>query len=127
MNLVKIPSSIFIVPFYVGLSTPEVVFEGSSSNRSTAVVQLDSKSSGRVLLQDYIQMEEVDFVQEIIDWLLLLGNYEKGSGRIVFKDKTEVQEKENDENPITNENDNVSTSKPLDGLKMIIFRMRRCV
>lgn len=104
-----------------------MVFEGSSSNRSTAVVQLDSKSSGRVLLQDYIQMEEVDFVQEIIDWLLLLGNYEKGSGRIVFKDKTEVQEKENDENPITNENDNVSTSKPLDGLKMIIFRMRRGV
>ena len=119
-NLPDIPSymEVFEDNIYIGLSTPKVVFEGSSSNRSTAVVQLDSKSSGRVLFQEYIQMEEADFVQEIIDWLLSLGNYEKGSGSIVFKDKSEVQEKENTDDPINNENGNVSTSKPLDGLKM---------
>lgn len=40
---------------YTGLITPEAVFTSSSSNRSTAVVQLDSDKSGRVLMQEYIQ------------------------------------------------------------------------
>lgn len=103
---------------YVGLSTPPAVFEGSSSNRSTAVVQLDSKSSGRVLLQQYIQMEEADFVQKIIDELLLLGGYNNDSACIVFEDKSHVQEKEDQDEPIVDENDNVSTSKPGDGLNL---------
>ena len=40
---------------FIGLWTPEAVYSSSSSNRSTAVVQLDSDKSGRVLIQEYIQ------------------------------------------------------------------------
>ncbi len=114
---------VFENDIYKGLITPPAVFESSSSNRSTAVVQLDSKSSGRVLFQKYIQMEEADFVQEIIEQLLLLGHFPEGSARIVFRADEDENDKENhnisdDEYDITNENGNISTSKPGDGLNL---------
>lgn len=114
-NLPDVPSYLKVLEkdIYVGLSTPPAVFENSSSNRSTAVVQLDSKSSGRVLLQQYIQMEEADFVQNIIDRLLFLGNFKTGSARISFETK-----ENNDDEPMKNENNNISTSKPGDGLNL---------
>lgn len=40
---------------YAGLISPEAIFSASSSNRSTAIIQLDSEKSGRVLMQEFIQ------------------------------------------------------------------------
>ena len=40
---------------FIGMWTPEATYSNSSSNRSTAVVQLDSDKSGRVLVQEFIQ------------------------------------------------------------------------
>lgn len=104
---------------FMGLSTPPTVFDGSSSNRSTAVVQLDSDKSGRVLFQQFLQMKLYDVVQIIINWLLELGNYEKDSVWINFNPTLDE-----DGNPLTkeetilDENGNVSTSKPGDGLNL---------
>ena len=120
-NLPKIQSYIEKLEkhIFMGLSTPPTVFDGSSSNRSTAVVQLDSGKSGRVLFQQFLQMKLYDIVQIIINWLLELGNYEKDSVWINFNPTLDE-----DGNPLTkeetilDENGNVSTSKPGDGLDL---------
>lgn len=120
-NLPKIQSYIEKLEkhIFMGLSTPPTVFDGSSSNRSTAVVQLDSDKSGRVLFQQFLQMKLYDIVQIIINWLLELGNYEKDSVWINFNPTLDE-----DGNPLTkeetilDENGNVSTSKPGDGLNL---------
>ena len=120
-NLPKIQSYIEKLEkhIFMGLSTPPTVFDGSSSNRSTAVVQLDSDKSGRVLFQQFLQMKLYDIVQIIINWLLELGNYEKDSVWINFNPTLDE-----DGNPLTkeetilDENGNVSTSKPGDGLDL---------
>lgn len=120
-NLPKIQSYIEKLEkhIFMGLSTPPTVFDGSSSNRSTAVVQLDSDKSGRVLFQQFLQMKLYDVVQIIINWLLELGNYEKDSVWINFNPT--LDEDGNlltKEETILDENGNVSTSKPGDGLNL---------
>jgi len=97
---------------FMGLSTPPSVFDGSSSNRSTAVVQLDSDKSGRVLFQQYLQHKLFGVAQIIINWLLELGGYEKDSVWINFNPQTD------DDGNILTENKTISTSKPGDGLNL---------
>ena len=104
---------------FIGLSTPPSVFDGSSSNRSTAVVQLDSDKSGRVLFQQYLQNKLYVTAQVIINWLLELGNYEKDCVWINFNPITDEDGKiitKNEE--IKTENGTTSTSKPGDGLTL---------
>ena len=98
---------------YKGLSTPPAVFDGSSSNRSTAVVQLDSDKSGRVLVQEFIQYKLDQWVQVLINILLDMRNYEKDCVNINFNPKTDLEAED-----ILDENGNVSTSKPNDGLNL---------
>lgn len=50
---------------FVGLFTPEVAYNSSSSNRSTGVVQMESKSSGYVLT--------IKFMQEFLSWEISRG------------------------------------------------------
>lgn len=70
---------------YAGLVSPEAIFSSSSSNRSTAVVQLDSDKSGRVLMQEYLQECLSRWVEmELFDVQLELGGYEKGTVWIDF-------------------------------------------
>lgn len=70
---------------YAGLISPEALFSSSSSNRSTAVVQLDSDKSGRVLLQEYLQECLSRWVEkEIFDVQLELGGYKTGTVWIDF-------------------------------------------
>ena len=113
-NLPKIQNYIeeYKNQIFIGLSTPPSVFDGSSSNRSTAVVQLDSEKSGRVLFQQYLQNKLFDFAQVIINWLLELGNFEKDCVWINFNPTTD------DDGDILTENGTVSTSKPGDGLNL---------
>lgn len=120
-NLPKIQSYIDTLKeqIFIGLSTPPSVFDGSSSNRSTAVVQLDSDKSGRVLFQQYLQNKLYDVAQVIINWLLELGGYEKDSVWINFNPTTDDDGNiltKNDE--IKTENGTISTSKPDDGLNL---------
>lgn len=104
---------------FIGLSTPPSVFDGSSSNRSTAVVQLDSDKSGRVLFQQYLQNKLYVVAQIIINWLLELGNYEKDCVWINFNPLTDEDGKIITENKeIKTENGTTSTSKPGDGLNL---------
>ena len=119
-NLPKIQSYIEKLEkhIFMGLSTPPTVFDGSSSNRSTAVVQLDSDKSGRVLFQQFLQMKLYDIVQIIINWLLELGNYEKDSVWINFNPTYDEDGNRLTEDTILDENGNVSTSKPGDGLNL---------
>lgn len=100
---------------FIGLSTPPSVFDGSSSNRSTAVVQLDSGKSGRVLFQQFIQYKAAMWTQELFNLLLNLGGYKKDSVSINFNPEVETEEAVDD---IKTENGTTSTSKPGDGLNM---------
>ena len=113
-NLPKIQNYIneYKNQIFIGLSTPPSVFDGSSSNRSTAVVQLDSEKSGRVLFQQYLQNKLFDVAQIIINWLLELGNYPQDCVWINFNPTTD------DDGDITTENGTTSTSKPGDGLNL---------
>lgn len=121
-NLPKIQSYMEKIEkeIFMGLSTPPTVFDGSSSNRSTAVVQLDSDKSGRVLFQQFLQNKLFDVSQIIINWLLELGNYEKDSVWINFNpmydDDGNSMTKNKEE--IKTENNTISTSKSGDGLNI---------
>lgn len=122
-NLPKIQSYIeeYIKLIFIGLSTPQSTFDGSSSNRSTAVVQLDSEKSGRVLFQQYLQNKLFDVAQIIINWLLELGNFPKDCVWINFNPSTDDDGNsytENNNETILDENGNVSTSKSSDGLNL---------
>ena len=99
---------------FVGLVSPKAIFDGSSSNRSTAVVQLDSDKSGRVLFQQFIQHKLEQWVQQVIDVLLEMRNKPAGSAWVNFNPEPE----EGEGDGILDENGNVSTSKPGDGLDM---------
>lgn len=98
---------------FMGLVSPKAIFEGSSSNRSTAVVQLDSDKSGRVLFQQFIQYKLDQWAEKVIDILLEMRGYPKGCIKVNFNPETEEEEEE-----ILNENGNVSTSKSGDGLNL---------
>lgn len=113
-NLPKIQSYIeeYKKQIFIGLSTPPSVFDGSSSNRSTAVVQLDSEKSGRVLFQQFMQNKLFDISQIIINWLLELGNYQKDCVWINFNPTTD------DDGKVYTENGTISTAKPTDGMNL---------
>ena len=113
-NLPKIQNYIekYEKHIFMGLSTPPTVFDGSSSNRSTAVVQLDSDKSGRVLFQQYLQNKLFDVAQIIINWILELGHFEPDCVWINFNPLTD------DDGNILTENGTVSTSKSGDGLNL---------
>lgn len=98
---------------FIGLVSPKAIFDGSSSNRSTAVVQLDSDKSGRVLFQQFIQYKLTQWIQQVIDILLELKGKPAGSAWVNFNPPVEV-----DGDDIYDENGNVSTSKPGDGLNL---------
>lgn len=98
---------------FVGLVSPKAIFDGSSSNRSTAVVQLDSDKSGRVLFQQFIQYKLAQWVQQVIDIILEMKGKPAGSAWVNFNPPVEV-----DGDDIYDENGNISTSKPGDGLDL---------
>lgn len=98
---------------FVGLVSPKAIFDGSSSNRSTAVVQLDSDKSGRVLFQQFIQYKLAQWIQQVIDILLEMRGKPAGSAWVNFNPPVEVED-----DTILDENGNVSTSKPSDGLNL---------
>lgn len=105
----------------IGLSTPPSVFDGSSSNRSTAVVQLDSEKSGRVLFQQFIQYKLAQWIQVIINMLLEMRGYPADCVWVNFNPKVETDDNDdgNEEtNDIKTENGTTSTSKPGDGLDL---------
>ena len=103
---------------FMGLSTPPTVFDGSSSNRSTAVVQLDSDKSGRVLLQQFLQNKLFIIAQIIINWLLELGGYQKDCVWINFNPTTDEDGDNKTKDDIKTENGTTSTSKSGDGLDL---------
>lgn len=119
-NLPKIQSYIekYEKHIFMGLSTPPSVFDGSSSNRSTAVVQLDSNKSGRVLFQQYLQNKLYDFAQIIINWLLVLGNFPEDCVWINFNPLNDEDGNMLTQDDIKTENGTVSTSKPNDGVNL---------
>jgi hypothetical protein len=106
---------------FVGLFTPEAIYSSSSSNRSTAVVQLDSDKSGRVLVQEYIQEKLSRYMEKLFKLML---EYKGINGKVWINFNPEVNEgtyledtdNNLDDDSITNENDNISTSKPTDGM-----------
>lgn len=112
---------------FVGLFTPEAVYSSSSSNRSTAVVQLDSDKSGRVLVQEYIQEKLSRYMEKLFNLMLELKGI---NGKVwinfnpVVNDGTYLEDV-NENNPdgdIQNENGNVSTAKPTDGMNLTNIR-----
>ncbi len=120
---------------FVGLFTPEAVYSASSSNRSTAVVQLDSDKSGRVLVQEYIQEKLSRYMEQLFNIMLDLKGI---SGKVwinfnpVNIEGSYLEEGSNGDGDgddvILNENGNVSTSKPSDGLNLQnISNMKRGV
>lgn len=106
---------------FVGLVSPKAIFDGSSSNRSTAVVQLDSDKSGRVLFQQFIQYKLVQWAQQVINILLEMKGKPADSAWVNFNPEPEFDSDEgtiDDNSTIKDENGNVSTSKPGDGLNL---------
>ena len=114
---------------YAGLVSPEAIFSSSSSNRSTAVVQLDSDKSGRVLMQEFIQEKISRWVeQEIFDTQRELAGKETGTVWIDFNVKPEENEGAYNEeeaqigtNNMKSDDDNVNVN-PTDGLNMYNIR-----
>lgn len=98
---------------FVGLVSPKAIFDGSSSNRSTAVVQLDSDKSGRVLFQQFIQYKLTQWIQQVINIILEMRGKPADSAWVNFNPPIV-----DDEEEILDENGNVSTSKPGDGLNL---------
>lgn len=50
---------------YIALNTPEAVFSSESSNRATADIQLDSKTTGRVLFLEYNRDWVAKYVKQL--------------------------------------------------------------
>lgn len=108
---------------FIGLWTPEAVYTNSSSNRSTAVVQLDSDKSGRVLIQEYIQEYLARYAQlHILNPQLKLFNKKEDSVWIEFNpiDNSGLYNEEGEvqgEQKESNENNNINVN-PSDGLNL---------
>ena len=110
---------------FVGLFSPEAIYSSSSSNRSTAVVQLDSDKSGRVLVQEYIQEKLSRYMEKLFNIMLELKGID---GKVwinfnpVVNEGSYLEDGSDDgddgDNTITTENGTVSTSKPNDGLNI---------
>ena len=105
--------NVLVNQVYVGLITPEAVFSSSSSNRSTAVVQLDSNKSGRVLMQEFLQNKLNRWTKkEVFNTQLEIGGYSKDTVWLDFNPIQEVEDGLDDEDM---NNLNVS---PGDGLNI---------
>ena len=52
---------------YIALNTPEAVFSSESSNRATADIQLDSKTTGRVLFLEYNRDWVAKYIKVLFD------------------------------------------------------------
>lgn len=96
---------------FVGLWTPEATYSASSSNRSTAVVQLDSDKSGRVLVQEFIQEYLSRTVElEIFDKQLELAGKPTGTVWIDFtvpvEENTGAYNENGETDDTTNSNSN---------------------
>lgn len=106
---------------FIGLWTPEAVYTSSSSNRSTAVVQLDSDKSGRVLVQEFVQEYLARYVQlNIINPQLKLFNKKEDSVWIEFNpiDNSGLYNEEGEETgEEQNTEDNINVN-PSDGLNL---------
>ena len=77
---------------YIALNTPEAVFSSESSNRATADIQLDSKTTGRVLFLEYNRDWVKKYVKMLFDKELELQGI-KGDVWIEFEaDDYEQQE-----------------------------------
>lgn len=77
---------------YIALNTPEAVFSSESSNRATADIQLDSKTTGRVLFLEYNRDWVKKYVKMLFDKELELQGI-KGDVWIEFEaDDYEEQE-----------------------------------
>lgn len=77
---------------YIALNTPEAVFSSESSNRATADIQLDSKTTGRVLFLEYNRDWVKKYVKMLFDKELELQGI-KGEVWIEFEaDDYEEQE-----------------------------------
>lgn len=92
---------------YIALNTPEAVFSSESSNRATADIQLDSKTTGRVLFLEYNQDWVAKYIKKLFDKELELQGI-KGEGWIEF----EAQEL-TDEELLLEETDPNSLHKPI--------------
>ena len=110
---------------FVGMFTPEAVYSSSSSNRSTAVIQLDSDKSGRVLVQEHIQEKLSRYMEKLFQIML----EQRGiTGKVWINFNPVVNEGTYLENvddgldggddTIHNENGNISTAKSGDGLNL---------
>lgn len=114
---------------FVGLFSPEAIYSSSSSNRSTAVVQLDSDKSGRVLVQEYIQGKLARYMEKLFQIML---DYAGINGKVwidfnpITNDGSYMEDGSSDnddgDNTILNEKGNISTSKPSDGLNLTHIR-----
>lgn len=69
---------------YIALNTPEAVFSSESSNRATADIQLDSKTTGRVLFLEYNRDWVAKYVKRLFKRELELQNI-KGDVWIEFE------------------------------------------
>ena len=69
---------------YIALNTPEAVFSSESSNRATADIQLDSKTTGRVLFLEYNRDWVKKYVKMLFDKELELQGI-KGDVTIEFE------------------------------------------
>ena len=106
--------------------TPEAVYSSSSSNRSTAVVQLDSDKSGRVLIQEYIQEKLSRYMEHLFNIMLdtanITGNvwieFNPDVNDGMYMEDTGDDGTGDNSDVMLNENGNISTSKPSDGLNM---------
>ena len=77
---------------YIALNTPEAVFSSESSNRATADIQLDSKTTGRVLFLEYNRDWVAKYIKQLFKKELELQNI-KGEVWIEFEaDDYEEQE-----------------------------------
>ena len=52
---------------YIALNTPEAVFSSESSNRATADIQLDSKTTGRILFLEYNRDWVAKYIKKLFD------------------------------------------------------------
>lgn len=80
---------------YVGLNTPEAVFNSESSNRATADIQLDSKTSGRILFFQYNQEWVTKYIEELFRRELELQGI---SGYVTIEFENLTEDEDEDEN-----------------------------
>ena len=88
---------------YIALNTPEAVFSSESSNRATADIQLDSKTTGRVLFLEYNRDWVAKYIKKLFDKELELQNI-KGECWIEFEmddyEEAQLLDEETDPNSL---------------------------